>query len=56
MATSWPVSKKDNEWMRTHNKNSNKMMRRKSQVRNCKTNRMKMTATVIFDPLINQLT
>ena len=55
MATNCLAIKKDKEWMRTHNKNSNKMTR-KNQVRNCKTSRMKMTATVIFDRLINQLT
>lgn len=54
MAISYPVTKKDKEWTKTHNKNSNKMSK-KSQVRNSKTNRMRMTATVIFDdPLINQ--
>ena len=54
MAISYPVTKKDKEWTRTHNKNSNKMSK-KSQVSNSKMNRMRMTATVIFDdPLIYQ--
>ena len=54
MAISYPVTKKDKEWTRTLNKNSNKM-RKKNQVRNSKMNRMRMTVTVIFDdPIIYQ--
>ena len=54
MAISYLVTKKDKEWTRTRNKNSNKM-RKKNQVRNSKMNRMRMTVTVIFDdPLIYQ--
>lgn len=54
MAISYPVTKKDKEWMKIRNKNSNKM-RKKSQVRNFKMSRMSMTVTVIFDdPIIYQ--
>lgn len=46
----------ESEWIRTHNR-SNSKMRKRSQVRNWKMRRMKMTVTVISDqyPFIHYL-
>lgn len=44
----------ESEWIRTHNR-SNSKMRKRSQVRNWKMRRMKMTVTVISDQYIHSL-
>lgn len=54
MVTNYPVNRKDKELMRIHNKNNNKM-NKNNQVSNCRMNKTRMIAIVIFDSSIYQL-